>query len=385
LLERHGVARRLRRVACVTLTPQDQPSDAAHVRAREVSARYAPAEPRALGTMAALATLAIMWVVLPVGLGVLVGALLALTLDRPYTSLAHRSGRPALVAFATTAVTTVVVGGIASVLGYLLVQQGIVVVAELPASLRPGGAAASVVERAARPLAALGQSPASIAAHLNDALGTIASTLAGWAARAVGVLVDWLLALLFMAATMYFVLRHWNDIARRAERLMPLNPHHTRRLMREIRRLGRTVVVGNFGTAVVQGVVAGVGYAIARVPQPAFFAAVTAVVSLVPVFGTVLVWLPAALVLMLTDRVGAGVFVLVWGSLAVVGFCDYVVRPRLVGRGETTSTWLTLVAIFGGIKLFGAVGLLLGPLLTGLAASVLRLYERTRRFRLGLR
>ena len=76
---------------------------------------------------------------------------------------------------------------------------------------------------------------------------------------------------------------------------------------------------------------------------------------------------------------------LVWGSLAVVGFCDYVVRPRLVGRGETTSTWLTLVAIFGGIKLFGAVGLLLGPLLTGLAASVLRLYERTRRFRLGLR
>jgi predicted PurR-regulated permease PerM len=368
----------------VTVPSPDQRVDAARERARELSARYAPAEPRALGIMAALAMLAILWVVLPVGLGVLVGALLALTVDRPCASLVRRTGRPALVALATTAVTTVVVGGIVSALGYLLVQQGVALVGALPSQLHPGGAAASLVEQAARPLARLGLSPAGIAARLRDAFGTIASALAGWAAQAVGIVANGLLALLFMATTMYFVLRHWNDIARRAERLMPLNPHHTRRLMREIRRLGRTVVVGNFGTAIVQGAVAGVGYLVAGVPEPAFIAALTAVVSLVPVFGTLLVWVPAGLVLLLTGRMGAGVFVLVWGSLAVVGFCDYVVRPRLVGGGEKASFWLTLIALFGGIKLFGAVGLLLGPLLVGVAVSVLRLYERTRRFYLGL-
>jgi predicted PurR-regulated permease PerM len=186
-----------------------------------------------------------------------------------------------------------------------------------------------------------------------------------------------------MAITMYFVLRQWTELAKRAESLMPINPHHTRRLMRELRRLGRHVVVGNFGTAVIQGTVAGLGYAIARMPQAAFLGAVTAVASLVPAVGTVIVWLPAALIALAGGRTSAGVFELAWGTIAVVGFCDYVVRPRLVGRGETASTWLTFVALFGGIKLFGFAGFLLGPLLVGFAATVLKLYARTRRFRLG--
>ena len=383
---KHGVAgSTLAPPGAVTqLSSPDQSPDAAHLRAREVSARYAPAEPRALGVMAALAALAILWVVMPIGLGVLVGGLLALTVHRPYTVLARRTGRPTLVALAISAVTTVVVAAIVSLLGYLLVQQGLAAITGLPAELRPGSGAASLVERAARPLAPLGLAPAAMADKLRDAVGTIASALAGWAAQAVAMVADGLLAMLFMAATMTFVLRNWTEIARRAERLMPLNPHHTRRLMREIRRIGRAVVVGNFGTAVVQGAVAGIGYAIAGLPHAAFLAALTAVVSLVPVFGTVIVWLPAGVLLILGGHVAAGVFVLVWGLLAVVGFCDYVVRTKLVGAGEKTSTWLTLVALFGGIKLFGAVGILLGPLLVGVAASVLRLYERSRRFRLGL-
>jgi predicted PurR-regulated permease PerM len=226
--------------------------------------------------------------------------------------------------------------------------------------------------------------PADVVERVRGALGGIATSLAGWAAQFVGTVFNGVLGLFFMAITMYFVLRHWFELARRAEHLMPINPHHTRRLMREVRRLGRTVVVGNFGTAIVQGVIAGVGYAIARVPQAAFFGAITAVVSLVPTFGTLLVWVPAGILLIASGHAERGIFELVWGALAVVGFCDYVVRPKLVGRGETTSTWMTFVALFGGIKVFGVVGLLLGPLLVGVAASVLRLYERTRRFRLGL-
>jgi predicted PurR-regulated permease PerM len=187
-----------------------------------------------------------------------------------------------------------------------------------------------------------------------------------------------------MAVTMYGVLRHWTVIARRAEHLLPINPHHTRRLMREIVRLGRAVVLGNFVTAIVQGAIAGIGYAIARMPQAAFLGAMTAVASLVPVFGTMLVWVPVGLALFFFGHAGRGSFELVWGALAVVGFCDYVVRPKLVGRGEGASMWMTLIGLFGGIKAFGAIGLLLGPVLAGIAASVLRLYERTRRFRLGL-
>jgi predicted PurR-regulated permease PerM len=357
--------------------------EAAHARAQEASARYAPAEPRALGVLAALSLLGVLALVLPVGTGVLVGALLALALYRPYARLARRTRQPALVALATTVIASVAVGGILAVLVYVLALQGLALASALPQSFGPGGAATAFVERVSRPLAAVNLGPDVIAARLRGAFGGIVTAFAGWAAQAVGAVFDALLALLFMATTMYFVLRYWTVLACHAERLLPINPHHTRRLMREVQRVGHAVVLGNFGTAVVQGVVAGVGYAIANVPQPAFFGALTAVASLLPLFGTLLVWVPAGAFLLVGGHLAAGVFELGWGAAVVVGLCDYVIRPKLVGGGEVASTWPSLVALFGGLKLFGAVGLLFGPLIVGIAVAVLRLYERTRRFHLA--
>jgi predicted PurR-regulated permease PerM len=369
--------------AAVATPPTEPPLDAAHARARDAVAHYAPAEPRALGAMAIVAILAILWVLLPLGIGVLVGALLAFTLYRPYKPLVRRTRRPVLVALVLTTGATLLVAGTVGVLGYVLVLQGVAILSRVPEALSPGGGASLLVARLARPFAFF-ISPDELVGRLKGALGGIATSLAGIAAQTLGIVFDGVLAIFFMAITMFYVLLSWSDLARRAERLMPINPHHTRRLMREVRRLGRIVVVGNFGTALVQGLVAWVGYMFAHVPEPAFFGAITAVASLVPVFGTMLVWVPAGVFLLLSGHTGAGIFELVWGSVAVVGLCDYFVRPRLIGRGETLSMWMTFVGLFGGIQLFGFIGFLLGPLLVGTAVAVLRLYERTRRFRLGL-
>jgi predicted PurR-regulated permease PerM len=368
----------------VTDLSPGSPLDAAHARARQATAHYAPAEPRALGVIAALAVAAILWVLVPVGVGVLLGALLAFTLNRTYRMLARRTRRPALVALGLTLATSAVVAGAIGALVYLLVLQGVAVLSDAPASLAPGGPVYLFLRGLVRPLAAFDVQPETAVTALRNALGDVATSLAGFAAQMVRFVVDSLLALFFMATTMYFVLLRWRSLAKRAEHLMPLNPHHTRRLMREVQRLGRTVVVGNFGTALVQGAVAGVGYWIANVPSPAFFGAITAVASLLPAFGTMLVWVPTGALLLVTHHSGAGVFELSWGLMVVAVFCDYVVRPKLVGAGESMSTWLTFVALFGGLKTFGFLGLLLGPLLVGVATSALRLYERTRRFRLGL-
>src|ERR1019366_4368184 len=177
--------------------------------------------------------------------------------------------------------------------------------------------------------------------RLKSAAGDLASVLAARAAKVTGALLESLLALLFTTATMFFVSRNWAELARRTVRLMPINPHHTRRLLREAQRLGRTVVIGNFGTALAQGAVAGAGFAMARVPEAAFLGAMTAVTSLVPVVGTLVVWVPTALFLFASDRPRAGVFVLVRGTVAIVGLCDFVVRPRLVGSGDLENDGVT--------------------------------------------
>jgi predicted PurR-regulated permease PerM len=363
--------------------PSERPRELEGARAGEARARSAAVEARALGTLAVLATLAVLWLTLPVGVGVLVGMLLAFTLYHSYRALVRRTRHRTAAALGITAITTVVAAGAVASLLYLLVLQGVTIVRGLPESFAPGGRAATMVERVARPLSVLKLEPADIADKLRDALGGLATSLAGWAASLAGFVLNAVLALFFMAITMFFILRHWTALARRAEDLMPLNPAHTRRLLRELRRLGRQVVIGNIGTGIVQGAIAGVGYAVARIPAAAFLGAITAVAALVPAFGTMLVWVPAGLLLLFAGRVAAGVFVFLWGSLAVVGFCDSVLRPKLVGRGEHSSMWLTFVALFGGIKLFGFVGFLLGPLIVGMAVAALRLYGRTRRVRLG--
>jgi predicted PurR-regulated permease PerM len=252
----------------------------------------------------------------------------------------------------------------------------------LPQSFAPGGGAAHLVERLASPLAALKIRPEDIADKLRNAVGGIASSLAQWTARIVALVLDGVLGLFFLAITMFFVLVHWSELTRRVEHMMPINPRHTRRLLRGLYRLGRQTIIGNFGTALIQGIIAGVGYAIVHIPSAAFFGAITAVASLIPVFGTPLVWAPVGLFLFADGRAGAGLFELLWGALLVVALCDYVVRPKLLG-GDSMSTWMTFVALFGGVKIFGFIGFLLGPLLAGLASDSLRLYERTRRFRLA--
>jgi len=366
--------------------PVDAPEselDPAHARAREARLHLAPSEARALGVMAVLGMLAILWVIVPVGVGVLLGTVFAFAVYPYYRGLAQRTGRPTLAAALITGAVTLVVAGTLGGLAYLLVLKGMDVVAAVPRSLAPGGAAERLVGQAEGALKALGLPPGSMSDRVKGAAGNIAGVLAARAAQVTGVVVESFLALLFMTATLFFVSRHWAELGKRAEHLMPINPRHTRRLLREAQRLGRTVVIGNFGTALLQGVVAGAGFAGARVPEAAFLGAMTAVTSLVPVVGTLIVWVPASLFLFASDRSGAGLFVLLWGTFAVVGFCDYIARPRLVGSGETMSGWMTLVSLFGGLELFGFVGILLGPMLAGMGLAALRLYERTRRFRLG--
>jgi predicted PurR-regulated permease PerM len=334
--------------------------------------------------MAILAVLGILCILLPVGVGVVLGSLLAFALRHWYTIVARKTKRPVLVALGLTILASIVVAGTLGLLVYLLVLQGVSALSSLPGDLSSGGGVDTFIRGGLRPLAPLHLDPENVVSHLRDAVGNVASSLAAWAAQMVGIVVDGLLALFFMAMTMYSVLRNWPALARRAESLMPINPHHTRRLMRKMQRLGRTVLIGNFGTALVQGLAAGVGYGLGHVPHAALLGAVTGLASLVPAFGTLLVWVPVVTVLVATGHAGAAVFELVWASLVVVLLCDYFVRPKLVGRGETMSTWMMFVALFGGIKLFGFIGFLLGPLAVGFAIAVLRIYERARRFRLGL-
>jgi predicted PurR-regulated permease PerM len=145
-------------------------------------------------------------------------------------------------------------------------------------------------------------------------------------------------------------------------------------LFSEFRRVGRTVLVGIAGSGLAQGLLATFGFWISGAPEPLFFGALTAVASLVPAIGAGLVWLPVGIGLIASGHPGRGILELIWGAAIVGAFCDYIIRPALVGRSGALPSILTFAALLGGVQTFGLKGLVVGPVVMSLAVAVLRLY-----------
>ncbi len=132
----------------------------------------------------------------------------------------------------------------------------------------------------------------------------------------------------------------------------------------------RAVLWGMLATALVQGVFAGLGYWWAGLPAPVLLAALTALFALAP-FGTPLVWMPAALWLLLQGHVGAGIGLLLWGLL-VVSWVDNLVRPMVISGSTRVPFLLVVFGVLGGLAAFGLVGMFLGPVVLAVLLAVWR-------------
>src|SRR5262252_129740 len=123
----------------------------------------------------------------------------------------------------------------------------------------------------------------------------------------------------------------------------------------------RGVVYGILGTALVQAVMAGIGFVIAGVPGVSLLALLTFFSSVVPVVGTALVWLPAAFWLFHQGSTGWGIFMIIWG--VGVSNVDNIVKPWLISRGSDMPFILIFFGVLGGAIAFGFIGVFLGPTL----------------------
>lgn len=331
----------------------------------------------ALGVLTVLSFAAVAWVASPLWVGLMLGAMMAFSAQPLQSWLARRlGGRHVLAAVLTTVVGGLVTAAGVGVAGYVLVTGFMEVVALLKQHAPTITGNVHLGARGARLLARFGVDRHDLVTHLQE-----------WASRASGYLADAagsilqtttsaLLSFVIALFAMYYVLLHWPKISVRLERVLPLDPHHTRALMQEFRDVGRGAFIGGIATAVVQGVFAGVGFAIAGVPHAATWGLLTAIASLLPVVGTALIWLPVGGYLLAMGSVSSGIFVLAWGVVVVMGVADYIVRPRLVGRHGAEQPFLMLIALLGGIEIFGLAGLIVGPVLMSLFQAILRIYER---------
>ncbi len=149
-----------------------------------------------------------------------------------------------------------------------------------------------------------------------------------------------------------------------------------RRLLEVAGNTVRGVVYGILGTAVVQAVMAGVGFAIADVPGAALLALLTFFLSAIPA-GPPLIWIPAAIWIFHRGETGWGIFMLIWGM--GVSSVDNLVRPWLISQGSTMPFILIFFGVLGGVVAFGFIGVFLGPTLLAVGYRLVEEWVSIRR------
>jgi predicted PurR-regulated permease PerM len=136
---------------------------------------------------------------------------------------------------------------------------------------------------------------------------------------------------------------------------------HTQRVFQRLYDTVSAVVQSMLLTAVAQGVLGGFGYAvIGGIQFAVFLGFLTALASFLPVVGGAGVWMPAAIWLLLTDHVGRGIGLIAWG-VGVMGMADNVIRPLVIGGRAAMPGFLLFFGLFGGLQVYGFIGLFLAP------------------------
>ena len=172
--------------------------------------------------------------------------------------------------------------------------------------------------------------------------------------------------------TLFFFLRDGAELVSRIQRLLPMDQEHQQRLFKNIVDSVLAVVHGSLVVAMVQGLLAGWAYWFLGVPYAVLWSVATAFVSLLPVGGSAIVSIPAAIYLFLQGETVRGVVLLVW-CLGFVGTVDNILKPLLICNRLGLPSYFS--GILGGLSLFGAVGIVLGPALFALLRALLDLYS----------
>lgn len=215
----------------------------------------------------------------------------------------------------------------------------------------------------------------AIVARAGQIAGSMGTFLVNSVAALTRSTAAFLLDLFIMLYAMFFFLLKGKEILARILYYLPLAPEDEDRMIEKFVSVTRATIKGSLVIGVIQGGLAGLGFAVAGIPASAFWGTVMAVLSIIPAIGSGFVWVPAVIWLFASGQTGAAIGLGVW-CLIVVGSVDNVLRPWLVGRDTKMSDLLVLISTLGGLFLFGAVGFILGPIVAALFVTIWDIYGR---------
>jgi predicted PurR-regulated permease PerM len=205
-----------------------------------------------------------------------------------------------------------------------------------------------------------------IAERLKSVGGAIAGRTLGFVGGAVGFVVE----IFFVIFTMYYLFRDGDRMRAAVHGLMPLDDRRAHEIIDRTQEVISASVYGVLVIALIQGALGGLAFWALGLPSPLLWGVVMVFLSMIPMAGAFVVWVPAAVYLVVTGHWGKAILLTVWGAL-VIGSIDNFLRPKLVGEKTRLHELIIFFSVLGGLQVFGVIGLVLGPVVVAITIALL--------------
>ncbi len=310
------------------------------------------------------------WLMLKPFISVLLwAAVLTLTFASVHQRILARTKKPNLSAALATLFVLLVIGVPMTLVTWAIVREIVPAIGMLqaafaeildPESRTTGPAMRWLGEHVDLPRARL---------QISEQLGTMGSGIASRALGIVGDVLSIFIQALFVVFVMFYLFRDGKMIRDALAAAIPLRNWDTRIILSRIREVVGASVNGVLVIATIQGTLGGIAFAALGLPSAIVWGVAMVFLSLIPVAGAFVVWIPAAIYLAVTGSYIKAILLTLWGVF-VISLVDNFMRPKLVGKRANLHELFIFFAVLGGLQVFGLLGLVLGPVVLAIALSL---------------
>ncbi|MFB6145768.1 MAG: AI-2E family transporter [Candidatus Nanohaloarchaea archaeon] len=213
-----------------------------------------------------------------------------------------------------------------------------------------------------------------IETNLNNAIDEFTNRSFGSYSQILDIVFGLSVGIPLMLFLIYYLLKDGDDMVSWVKDVTPLPKGIQDKLYERINVTTWAVIKGHVFIAFAQGLIAGVGLWLTGVPNYSFWTFIMIILGFIPIIGTIFVWAPAAVYLFVIGSTFNGVVLMLYGFL-VVGLTDNVIRPLIVDKAANLHAGVVLIGVMGGVYLFGAAGLFIGPIILGILKSIILVFK----------
>ncbi len=180
----------------------------------------------------------------------------------------------------------------------------------------------------------------------------------------------WVFVMFF---ALYYFLIEGKRIIKKIIYLSPLSDAHEKMLVEKFVSISRATLKGMLIIGIIQGFIGGITFALTGISSPVIWGVIMAVLSVIPVLGSGLVWFPAGIIMILLGNIWQGIVVLAIG-LGIISIIDNLLRPKIIGRDTQMHPLLIFFSTVGGIIVFGLAGFIIGPIIMAFFLTLWEIY-----------